>query len=212
MIHHVRARFFLAHSVQIYLYVWLWAEEVLVQTASTPFCWSAPGCGVTDSKTLPAPVSGLRSCAANQPMRDINKMTARGLPGKSEPSVSSTKEVLKKVPIRAESIAYLGRDGKMRPQAWTDEDQQWEIQQSMGGEWGRRDGYEQMEEWQNGTSVWWGEIGRKEGWKGEMWGAVMDEWLYQAVYPDYSSEFSAIGPPWKHFCEFIPLDEEWIMQ
>lgn len=117
-----------------------------------------------------------------------------------------------KAPIRAGSVAYLGWDGKMGTQTQTDEDQWWEIQQSMGGEWGRLEGYEQMEEWQNGTSVWWGEIWRKEGWKGEMWGTVMDEWLYQAVYPDYSSEFSAIRPPWKHFCEFVPLDEEWIMQ
>lgn len=37
---------------------------------------SAPGCEVMDGKILPAPVSWLRSCAANKLMRDINKMTA----------------------------------------------------------------------------------------------------------------------------------------
>lgn len=113
----------------------------------------------------------------------LTKWLREDYPARVSPASHPQRRPSKKVPIRAESIAYLGRDGKMGPQTWTDEDQRWEIQQSMGGEWVRRDGYEQMEEWQNGTSVWWGQIGRKEGWKGEMWGAVMDEWLYQAVYP-----------------------------
>lgn len=78
---------------------------------------------MTDSKTLLPPVSGLRSCAANKLMRDINKMTQGGLTGRVSPASHPETTSSKKAPIRGESVAYLGWDGKMGPQTWTDEDQ-----------------------------------------------------------------------------------------
>lgn len=84
-----------------------------------------------------------------------------------------------------------------------------EIKQSLGEEGkrdfeGQRD--EQMEERQNGgrdsnlkrqwkdKEIRWKErvdVGRRE----------MNECLWKAVYPDYSSGFSVIKPHWKHFCD-----------
>lgn len=158
-IHHVRG-LFSAHAVQFYLR----AVEVLVQTPSTPFCGLAPGCGVTNAKTLPAPVC----CSAHVLLISWWETLTKWLRHREDHSAEWVERLIQKwhpqkAPIRGESVAYLGWDGKMGMQTWTDEDQWWEIQQSMGGEGGRLQGYEQMEEWQNGTSVWWGEMWRKEG-------------------------------------------------
>lgn len=53
----------------LFRFIWAYASQPAL-------CSSAPGCEVMDGKILPAPVSWLRSCAANKLMRDINKMTA----------------------------------------------------------------------------------------------------------------------------------------
>lgn len=74
---------------------------------------SAPATEVTDSKSLPAPVSGPCSSVVNRLMRDVNKVTAahwkdKSTEGYSVSSSLSTSDVLKGPGASYVSVLYLG--------------------------------------------------------------------------------------------------------
>ena len=111
------------------------SSALAVQISRSWSC-SAPACRVMDSKTLPAPVSWLRSWSANKLMRDINKMTAAqgGSIGNASRETTSNEGQIQGLP-------GLGwKDGN------ANRDQRGETQQSMSGEWGGLEGRQQMED------------------------------------------------------------------
>lgn len=164
-----------------------------------------------DGNIFPAPVSWLRSCAANKLMRDINKMTAALWEDKSAEWAEHLIQHVQNNVLKIKNENKLQLEPRTLLPGLGCKDQnksadKW--RQAMGNSaahgWRGR--------WTGGMAEWnkrlKGENVKKRGMKEEMWRMAIEG----ADYSDYSSEFSAIRSPWKHFCGFVPVGEEWIMQ